>query len=120
MTTPTGIESARAAAVRFMAEPVTILDQAVVRDASGGTRSVFTARAEPVRGWLSPPKDVEPSAVAGQVENRAALVLTLPWNTIIDEGARVRQVNGKLWTVAATLSIPSAASVSVRVLVREV
>lgn len=103
----------------LLPEQVTIKDQVKVKDASGGTTTTFVNRAAPVRGQLFAPRDVESAAVAGQVENRAAVGLALPYGTVVDEGARV-QINGKLWVVVALLTVPSATTARVRVLLREV
>ena len=119
MRTANFVRVARRVSDRFLPDTVTVQDKAVVRDTSGGTKTTYVTRPGSVRGRLSSPTDVESAAVAGQVENRSAVVLALPGGTPIDEGDRV-VASGQVWVVVALLTIPSATAVGVRVLLREV
>jgi hypothetical protein len=128
MSTPMGFEQAAAAASRFLQEPVTVYDETLVRDDSGGSTTVHIKRLTPgLRGWVAAPSarraaggmaDREAADVALQVENTSVVVLTLPHDFAIKEGDWVDTVN-VLWRVQAELTLDSERAVSTRVMLRE-
>jgi len=129
MSVPIGFEQARAAAARFLHEPVTHFKEVVVRDPSGGSTSKWVEQAyeRPLKGWIAAPSarraaggmaDREPLEIAYQVENTKVVVLTLPYGVPVSEGDQFEAVNRR-WIVTGELTLDSPRSVSTRVLMRE-
>ena len=126
MTTPIGYEQARAAAARFLGEPVVIYEETVIRDASGGSTTSYVEQQHPspIQAWIASPSarraaDREADEIASQVENTAAVVCALPNGTQVKEGDLVSALN-TWWKVTARLSLSSPRSVTVRVSMREI
>jgi hypothetical protein len=131
VSVPIGFEQARAAAARFLQEPVRLFEEAtdLNDDGAGGQSSIYreVEFPRPLVGWIAAPSarraaggmaDREPEEVAYQVENTKVVVCVLPQGTPCKEGDIIFAVE-KWWLVNGELSLDSIRNVTKRVLMRE-
>lgn len=130
MSTPIGYEHARAAASRFLSEPVEVYKESESRDESGGTTTTYRKPPLLYVSWVAAPSarraaggmaDREAEEIASQVEHTRAVVCTLPAPADVSDGDLVRITSeGTWWKVTAEMSLNSPRAITRRVLLREI
>lgn len=132
MSTPIGYEQARAAANRFLSEPVDLYEEVTARDSSGGSTVTYVKypQTRPLLAWIAAPSarraaggmaDREADIIASQVENTSVVVCTLPNGTPVKEGdLAFVPAASRWWMVTAEISLDSPRTVTTRVLLREI
>lgn len=97
-----------------------IHDRAMVSDGAGGVTEVFTRRVTPTPCRFGPLNDYDLSATANTTFGASSAAVSLPHDTVIDEGDHIEAAtDGSMWLVTGRLTPPSVMATSMRVLVRE-